>query len=163
MEATKRTPETIVSHIRSDCEFQARQRGASIEVLEDLTQEMILRFYSHPNKLELPRRYWGSAIANWLTDHYRTRMNGEIPSEPSICVEVAEYQEPSFSSAEILVQAEDMLSSLREDHREAIEALLEGGSMKAGAEILGLSIPAFKCRVHKGRAKALELFDPSFA
>lgn len=120
---------------------------------DDLLQETFARVHAGLPDLRRADRLapWVFAIARRvLVDHRRRRADAALPPE-----DVAEEGgEEGNLNAEVRAWLPAFLSQLPAEQREAVElAEVEGLSRRAIAERLGLSLPAAKARVQRGRAR----------
>ena len=139
--------------LRADLERFFRSRVRDPAAADDLLQETFARVHAGLADLRRADRLapWVFAIARRaLVDHRRRRADAALAPE-----DVAQAgAEDGNLNAEVLAWLPGFLAQLPAEQREALElAELEGLSARAIAARLGLSLPAAKARVQRGRAR----------
>lgn len=142
--------------------YVARRVAASY--VDDLVAEVLLRMadqnsgFSRANK---PTAWMYRVAANLISDHYRRRNVEQrifFGSESGQAEDrVGDDEEPS-AEKELALCLLPLINKLPELYREAIQMVdIEGQSQVKAAQTLGLSTPAMKSRVQRGRQKLKQL------
>ncbi len=136
-----------------------RRRVDDPSAREDLVQEVFLRVHGRREQLEDGERLAGwvrRITANVVTDHYRKqRRAGALP-------EVLPADEPEVDDGRELlgVWLAANVSALAPHHREVLELTeLQGLTQREAAARLGLTLPAVKARVRRGRAELMQRLE----
>ncbi len=146
--------EQIWQSLGNDLRSFFRRRLSDAALAEDLAQESLLRVYQGLPALrdETRLRPWVFRIArNVLTDHYRSRRPGTeaVPEELP-----AAGPEPENLDGEVGGWLQWMIGLLPEDYREAVRLTeVDGLTAPEIAGRMGISLPAAKSRVQRGREK----------
>lgn len=134
-----------------------RRRVDDPAARDDLVQEVFLRVHDRRDQLHDDERLaaWVRRIAaNVVSDHYRRgRPTQALPEAlPSPPPEEDERGDRALLAAWLAASVQ----SLPEHHREVLELTeLQGLTQRVVAERLGLSLPAVKARVRRGRAELM--------
>ncbi len=137
-----------------------RRRVSDLETVEDLTQETLLKAFRGRATLREQTRLegWVYGIARrTLIDHYRRR--------PAVTVNGAELSHPQVSEcgdvrAVLVSSARCYLETLPRTYRDAVHlAEYEGLPHGEVAARLGLSLPAAKSRVRRGKIMVRNLME----
>lgn len=132
---------------------------------DDVLQEIFLRVQRGLATIRDDERFgaWVYQIArSAIADQRRTRarhpLAGEDPPEE---VAPAGDEEEGGSAKDVLARAVvPFVAMLPSPYRQAITLTeLEGLSQKEAADMLGISLPAMKSRVQRGRARLRQLLD----
>ncbi len=145
------------SRLVEDVRRFVRRRVEDPSTQDDLVQEVLLRVYGRADQLRDDERIagWVRRIAfNVVTDHYRRRPPAD-PLPPEMVAPPPEEDQSSRAMLAAWVAA--TVSLLPEHHREVLTLTeLQGLTQREAAARLGLSVPAVKARVRRGRAALLE-------
>ncbi len=134
-----------------------RERVARPDDAEDVLQEVMVRLLRHRARLGQVESLggWVWAIArSALADHHRAggRTRTELIDVPDVR-DASWDQQPEDVRAQLAGCVAPMLDTLSPSLRQAIELVeIDGMSQVAAADVLGLSVPAMKSRVQRGRA-----------
>ena len=135
-----------------------RRRARDEHELDDLVQEAFLRVQAGLSGLRDAERLeaWAGRIArNALIDTRRARQDpaaGAAELDPE-AAPASRDEEPGLS-AELAQWLAREVEGLAPVHRTILRRVeLEGASVRAAAEELGLSLPAAKARLRRGRAE----------
>jgi RNA polymerase sigma-70 factor, ECF subfamily len=143
--------------------FIARRVGDR-DAAEDLVQEVLARIHSRIGTLDDARRFdgWAYQITrNVITDYFRSRGRTELPADPhrllassdSWVTGPAEPHTAQFR-AELSLCLAPMIDRLPPAYRDAVLLTeFDGLAQREAARRLGLSLPAMKARVRRGRAQ----------
>jgi len=133
---------------------------------DDILQEVFLRVHRSAENLKDPERLisWMYQITrNVIIDYYRSAKRRELPVGLLAELEEGNPQqtEPkSTAAAELSGCLRPMLSHLSTEYQEAIRLVeLEGVTQKEAADRLGVSLPAMKSRVQRGRQQLRKMLD----
>jgi len=142
--------------------FVAR-RVAAAEV-DDVLQDVFVRAQRGIGALKDEDSFtsWLFKIARTsVADHARMRARHPLPSAEPGDELVAETVEDDREASRALSACVSMfVAQLASPYREAVTLVeLQDLGMREAAEIAGVSIPAMKSRVQRGRAQLRELFD----
>jgi len=152
-------PSLELSRLVDDVRRMVQRRVEDPSIQDDLVQEVLLRVHSRADQLRDDERVagWVRRIAfNVVTDHYRRRP----PAEPLPPVMVAPEPEEDDGRALLAAWVAATVSRLPEHHREVLTLTeLQGLTQRETAARLGLSVPAVKARVRRGRAALLERLE----
>lgn len=139
-----------------DVRRYVRRRVDDPAVRDDLVQEVFLRVHARRDQLEDDERLAGwirRIAANVVSDHYRRRRPAEslpesLPAPPAPDDEADRTLLAAWLAATV--------RALPAHHREVLELTeLRGLTQREAAERLGLSLPAVKARVRRGRAELM--------
>lgn len=137
-----------------DVRRYVRRRVDDPVVQDDLVQEVFLRVHDRHEQLRDDERLgaWIRRIAaNVVTDHHRRRRPDEALPEVLPTPPVAEDEGERALLGTWLALT---ISSLDEPHRDVLTLTeLQGLTQREAAARLGLSLPAVKSRVLRGRAE----------
>jgi RNA polymerase sigma-70 factor (ECF subfamily) len=155
------TSEQLWLAMRDELAGFFRRRVAEEHAVEDLISETFLRVHAGLNSVQDEDRVsaWVYRVArNVLGDHRRSART-EVIEAPERVDESS--QDPENFNAEVNSWLEGYLNAqLSAEHREAVElADVQGLSQPEIAARLGLSLPALKSRVQRGRHRLRELVD----
>ena len=161
MEGTKPTTDAVWSQLSGDLRRFIRRRVPDDHVADDLHQETFLRIHRSIGSLGEADRLaaWVYRIArNVVHDHYRRGSGDAALSEHEPA------DEPEDPIAELRSRAggwlHEMVENLPDGYREAVRlAELEGRTAQEVADRLGLSLPAAKSRIRRGRLLLRERLD----
>ncbi len=146
--------EEIWEDFHSELKRFIEKRIADTSVVEDILQEVFLKIHSRITTLkeETRLRSWIYQITrNTIIDHYRKRkepveLRDVLPDQletPSEATNVIEQITPCIHS---------LIKSLPDHYREAVVLTeFQHLTRKEMGEMLGLSLPAVKARVRRGR------------
>ena len=137
-------------------------------VADDLTQEILLRLYTHMGRLREQERLdaWAYQVArNVIADYWRDRATRrEVPFDPALGDQLPSRPELEGDDQADQLRSEvasclpPMVARLAEPYREAIRLTDLGSRTQADAAAgLGLSVPGMKARVQRARAQLREL------
>jgi RNA polymerase sigma-70 factor (ECF subfamily) len=137
-------------------------------VVDDLTQEILLRLYTHIGRLREQERLdaWAYQVArNVIADHWRDRAaSREHPFDDRLhdkLASVAELEPDDQADqlrSEIASCLAPMVDRLPAAYRDAVRLTDLGPLTQAEAAAeLGLSVPGMKARVQRGRAQLQEM------
>ncbi|MCX4241810.1 sigma-70 family RNA polymerase sigma factor [Paraliomyxa miuraensis] len=143
-----------LAHIVDDVRRFVRRRVDDPVAQEDLVQEVFLRVHDRRDQLRDDERLAGwirRIAANVVTDHYRRRP----PAEPLPELLPAPPDEDDESARTLLASWLALtVSTLEEPYRDVLTLTeLQGLTQREAAARLGLSLPAVKSRVLRGRAE----------
>jgi RNA polymerase sigma-70 factor (ECF subfamily) len=144
------------------------RRVSDRTVVDDLTQEIVLRLYRHLGRLREQERLdaWAYQVArNVIADYWRDRaasrerpFNDELHDKLASVAELEADDQADQLRSEIAACLAPMVDRLPAAYRDAVR-LTDLGSLtqaEAAAE-LGLSVPGMKARVQRGRAQLQEM------
>jgi RNA polymerase sigma-70 factor, ECF subfamily len=137
-------------------------------VVDDLTQDILLRLYTHMGRLREQERLdaWAYQVArNAIADYWRDRAaRRELPFDQNLSAQFASLPELEGDETAAQLRSEmatclaPMIERLAEPYREAIRLTdLGDRTQTEAAAMLGLSVPGMKARVQRGRAQLREL------
>jgi RNA polymerase sigma-70 factor (ECF subfamily) len=143
--------------------FEARlrayvRRRVDPTAVDDVFGDILLRLVQHRAQLETavnPSAWLVRVAANAITDHYRRR-SAQQKAMAQLEAEDEHGREsaPEEAAAELAQCLLPLIRSLPEPYGEALRLTdIEGLGQSAAARQLGLSTPAMKSRVQRGRAK----------
>ncbi|MCA9650117.1 MAG: sigma-70 family RNA polymerase sigma factor [Myxococcales bacterium] len=139
-----------------DVRRYVRRRVDDPAVRDDLVQEVFLRVQGRREQLRDDERLAGwirRIAANVVSDHYRRRRPAEALPDAIAAPEPAEDDGDRSLLAAWLAAT---VRALPEPHREVLELTeLQDLTQREAAERLGLSLPAIKSRVRRGRAELM--------
>lgn len=151
-------PATFVRFI-DDVRRYVRRRVDDPSVQDDLVQEVFLRVHDRREQLRDDERLAGwvrRIAANVVTDHYRRRPAAEALPEGLAAPPPEDPDERALLAAWVA----HTVSSLDAPYREVLTLTeLEGLTQREAAARLGLSLPAVKARVLRGRAELLRRLE----
>jgi RNA polymerase sigma-70 factor (ECF subfamily) len=171
-EGTRASDEAIVSRVRAgDREAyrilvgryqaslfrHARYMTGNVDEAADLVQTAFVRAYAQISRCRDPRRFgaWVFRIlANACKDHLKNRRRRDITldAEPPPAIRARSDPELDMERAEVSRLLETALATLPEIQREAfLLKHVEGLSYEEISEMLDVSVPALKMRVHRAR------------
>ena len=144
--------ESVWRELQADLARFIGRRVSDAHLAEDLLQEVFVRIHTHLGSLGDAERLpaWVYRIArNVIHDHYRRPASATSPLAEDVPCEPEVGEDPRFG----LTWLRSMVDRLPETYREAVRlSELEGLSHAEVAERLGVSLPAAKSRVQRGRA-----------
>lgn len=164
---TSAAAETMWSELHERLRAFVARRVSDQAVVDDLAQEILVRLYTHIERLRDQERLdaWAYQVArNVITDHWRERADRrEQPFDPELHDRFLSLPEPDDEHAErlrgeIASCLAPMVQRLAAPYREAIRLTELGDHTQAQAAVmLGLSVPGMKARVQRGRAQLRQL------
>ncbi|MEM7153482.1 MAG: sigma-70 family RNA polymerase sigma factor [Myxococcota bacterium] len=130
---------------------------------DDLVQEVFLRVHDRRDQVQDDERLAGwirRIAANVVHDHYRRARNTEeLPAELHAPTDPADEPE-ALDRALIASWLAATVGQLEPQHREVLTLTeLQGLTQREAAARLGLSLPAVKARVRRGRAALLQRLE----
>ena len=139
-------------------------RRVALSYVDDLVGEVLLRMADQDSGFSTapkPMAWMYRVASNLISDHYRRRnveqrifANGE---NAKIADNISDERDPS-PEKELALCLLPLINKLPELYREAIQLVdIEGLSQVDAAQRLGLSTPAIKSRVRRGRQKLKQL------
>jgi len=146
----------------SDVRRYVRRRVDDPSVQDDLVQEVFVRVLDRLEQLRDDERFAGwirRITANVVADHYRGRPSTEaLPPELAAPEFGAEDDDRERALLASWVAA--TVATLEPQHREVLTLTELGGlTQREAAARLGLSLPAVKARVRRGRIALLERLE----
>ncbi|MEX1366823.1 MAG: sigma-70 family RNA polymerase sigma factor [Nannocystaceae bacterium] len=156
-------PDAIASLVE-DVRRLVRRRVDDPAVRDDLVQEVLLRVHDRRDQLLDDERLAGwvrRIAANVISDHYRRgrRRDPEALPEELAAPRPDSADDPT-DRALLAAWLGVTVRALPEHHREVLELTeLQGLTQREAAELLGLSLPAVKARVRRGRAELLRRLE----
>ncbi len=142
-----------------DVRRYVRRRVDDPSVQDDLVQEVFLRVHDRREQLRDDERLAGwirRVAANVVVDHYRRRPAAEALPEDL----TAPTSEDRDERASLASWVASTVSSLDPPYRDVLTLTeLEGLTQREAAARLGLSLPAVKARVLRGRAELLRRLE----
>lgn len=141
---------------------------------DDWASEGILRFLTKCRETDprVMKSFLGKVIHNLMIDEFRTaRYQDEIRSvKGQQCHEVTVDQRNHTERASLAlrhiqderadsIDAERVLDTLGPDYAAVIRVASQGYTADEGAEMLGVTRPAFKSKLYRGQKKARKLCD----
>ncbi len=155
------TSEDLWLSMREELSSFFRRRVGDVHTVEDLVNETFLRVHAGLGSVNDEDRLgaWVYRIARNVLGDHRRRAKGAELEQPERIAETAPPEE-NFN-AEVNSWLEGYLNSqLSAEHRQVVEmADVQGLSQPEIARQLGLSLPAAKSRVQRGRERLRELVD----
>jgi RNA polymerase sigma-70 factor (ECF subfamily) len=142
-----------------------RSRVGTEADTDDILQEVLLRMHRGLASLsdEGKLNAWMYAIARTaIIDHQRSRARHPLPADGSTFeAQVDPMDEEDDEAMQSLVRVVGLfVAMLPSPYREALTLTeIEGRSQKEAAEMLGITVPALKSRLHRGRAKLRDALD----
>lgn len=132
--------------------------------VDDVMQEVFLRLQRGLAGLEDEQRFgpWVYRVArSAIVDHHRARARHPLVAGE---VELPDEEEPGDDEGSpeqlLALYVAPFVAMLPSPYREALTLTeLEGLTQKQAAEMLGVSLPAMKSRVQRGRERLRALFD----
>jgi len=139
-----------------------RRRLSDTALADDLAQETLLRIYRGLPSLkdESRLRPWVFRVArNVLNDHFRRPVPPEQPLDGDLAETVSGEDDENINlDGTVGGWLFWMIGQLPEDYREAVRlAEAEGLTAQEVADRLGISLPAAKSRILRGREKLKEI------
>ncbi|MCL4253604.1 MAG: RNA polymerase sigma factor SigZ [Anaerolineae bacterium] len=139
-------------------QFIMKRVGDSF-VAEDITQDVLLRVYTHLDSLSSHEKFlpWLYRIArNAIADYYRrSHHESELPETLASAIAIEDEESAYTQLAPCLLA---LIQRLPSPYRMAIHySELENLSQKGLAEKIGISLPGAKSRVQRGRKILKEL------
>jgi len=139
-------------------------RRVSARYVDDLAGEVLLRMADQNSGFSTaakPMAWMYRVASNLISDHYRRRSVEEriFASGESVQINdgVCDDEEPS-AEKELALCLLPLINKLPDLYREAVQLVdIEGESQVNAARRLGLSTPAMKSRVQRGRQKLKQL------
>lgn len=127
------------------------------DVASDLVQSAFVKAYSQIGRLRDPSNFGGwvyrmavNGCKDWLKN--KRRKDVRLDDGPPLAVPQTATPEADLERAELRRALEDALGRLGEEQREAfVLKHVEGRSYEEIAELLEVSVPALKMRVHRAR------------
>lgn len=140
--------------------YLARRVAPSCDV-DDVLQEVFVRIHRGLGELRDGQSFGGWAYriaARAVVDHLRTRARHPLAGEEP--VEAPQPEEGEDLAAELTGCIALFVARLPSPYREAITLTeLEGMTQKEAADVLGISLPAIKSRVLRGRTRIRAMFE----
>ena len=142
--------------------FIAR-RVESVEVADDLTQDVLLRLLiSDAGQHEKPTTWLYRVARNVIIDHYRARASrsrraseAAVPNDPG---EDPFAEDPGAAERELAPCLRSLVDQLEEPYRSAVQAAdLDGHTQTEAAHAASLSVSGMKSRVQRGRRQLRDL------
>jgi len=136
--------------------YALRMTGQA-DVAADLVQAALVKAYANLSRCRDPDRFgaWLFRIAaNGCKDYLKNRRRRDVSLDVRDAVTMAAADNPGMDleRSELKVLLADALERLPDQQREAfVLKHVEGRSYEEIAEILGVSVPALKMRVHRAR------------
>jgi RNA polymerase sigma-70 factor (ECF subfamily) len=132
--------------------------------IEDVLQDVFVRIQRGLSGLRDDERFtaWLFQIArNSVVEHHRTRARHPLPVVPTDDDLPAEPGDDDRDASRSLSACVSLfVARLPSPYREAVTLVeLEGLTAREAAEMAGVSLPAMKSRVQRGRAQLRQLFD----
>ncbi len=132
--------------------------------VEDVMQEVFLRMQRGLLGLSDEQRFgaWVYRVArSAIVDHHRARARHPLlPGEGELPDEAAPGDDEDSAEQLLALYVAPFVAMLPSPYREALTLTeLEGLTQKQAAEMLGISLPAMKSRVQRGRERLRALFD----
>ena len=159
--ASSTTPDLSVAweQVRAELRALIGRRVSDPEAVEDLVQEVLLRFSSAANGDEQIRNvpgWLGRVARNAIIDYYRTRRRLDPIEEAAQVADPTAWSftdEPDDQAARELARClRPLLERLPAASREALVLTdLDGLTQAAAADALGLSFSGMKSRVQRAR------------
>jgi RNA polymerase sigma-70 factor (ECF subfamily) len=144
--------------------FVRSRVGADADA-DDVLQEVLMRMHRGLGGLKDSQKLdaWMYAIARTaIVDHQRSRARHPLaPRGDTFEAEVDPFEEEADEAMQSLVRVVGLfVSMLPSPYREALTLTeLEGRSQKEAAEMLGITVPALKSRLHRGRKRLRDALD----
>ena len=139
-----------------------RSKVSDRQLTDDLVQEIFIKIHDHMDKLNDTDRIdgWIFRISkNKVIDYYRTQRDFQQISKWDNIPNPAVSESNDKLMHELANDTRQFIRQLPDTYRRVIELTeLEGKTNKEAAELLGLSLPAVKSRVLRGRKKLKEMF-----
>ncbi|HMS15515.1 MAG TPA: RNA polymerase sigma factor SigZ [Planctomycetota bacterium] len=137
-----------------------RRRVPQESDTEDLLQEVFMRMYRDIETLSTKAHapaWLFRVAANAIADHYRDQAQRTVILDQDD-IGPAQPETGAAARAEIARCLEPLLARIPEPYQEAVRRVdYQGQSQVDAATELGISIPAMKSRVQRGRAKLMKL------
>lgn len=150
------TTDSIWSQLSSDLRRFIRRRVSDDHIADDLLQETFVRIHRNVPTLQEAERLaaWVHQIArNVVHDHYRKISNSTVSLPDNV------PDEPQIGRGGI-PWLNEMIQSLPSGYRKAVQlAEVEELKQQAVADQLGLSLPAAKSRIQRGRAMLKDILE----
>jgi RNA polymerase sigma-70 factor (ECF subfamily) len=132
--------------------------------VDDVMQDVFIRMQRGLPALRDDERFtsWLFQIArNSVADHLRTRARHPVTHDDAPEQELEATTDDDREAARTLAGCISMfVAQLASPYREAITLVeLEGLTIRAAADLVGLSVSGMKSRVQRGRAQLRELFE----
>lgn len=142
--------------------FIARRVATPADV-DDVLQDVFLRMQRSLGQLRDNERFgpWVFRVArSAVIDHRRTSSRHSPAEHPALDEASPTPDEENAVEQELATYVAPFVALLPSPYREALTLTeLEGLHQREAAEMLGVSLPAMKSRVQRGRAHLRELFD----
>lgn len=148
--------------------FNQRIRGyvkskvSDRQLAEDLVQEIFIKVHDHIDNVNETDRIdgWIFRIAkNKVIDHYRTQRTFHSISEWENVPQYATADSNDALLQELEKDTREFIKELPDKYRKVLQLTeLEDKTYQEAADLLGLSLPAVKSRVLRGRKQLKEMF-----
>lgn len=139
--------------------FVAR-RVTATEV-DDVLQDVLLRMHRSLDDLADEQRFTGwmyQVARSAIAEHARTRARHPIAEPPDLAAEDSDDDRVAATALAACLTV--FVARLPSPHREAVTLVeLEGRTIRAAAELAGISVSAMKSRVQRGRAQLREMLE----
>lgn len=159
---TQPTTDAIWSQLSSDLRRFIRRRVSDDHLTDDLLQETFVRVHRNLGTLQEANRLaaWVYQIArNVVNDHYRKGIHSTVTMPDTEPQDNHDQHTSQTGCGENLWMAE-MIRTLPDGYREAMQwAEIEDLSQQEVADRLGLSLPAAKSRIQRGRAMLKQVLE----
>lgn len=135
----------------------ALRMTGSPDVAADLTQAALVKAYTHLRRCRDPERFGAwlfRILANGCKDYLKSRRRQDVSLDEGLPLRAGAGADPlaNLERAELARLLERALGRLPEPQREAfLLKHVEGRSYEEIAELVGVSVPALKMRVHRAR------------
>lgn len=139
------------------------KRVPSLTDAEDVSQDVMLKMHRalpSLNDSELVSAWMYKIARRSIADFWRDKARHPISQAEATIEEPEEVEEENNASKEMATYLEFFVSVLEEPYREAIRLTeLQGMTHKQAADHVGVSLPAMKSRVARGRKKLRQLIE----
>jgi RNA polymerase sigma-70 factor (ECF subfamily) len=144
--------------------FVARRVSGASDV-DDVVQDVFLRMHKSVGALRDEERFgpWVYRVArSAIAEHRRARARHPVAegAAPEEAIAPPDEPEDGAVAREVATYVAPFITLLPSPYREALTLTeLEGLTQKEAARMLGVSVPAMKSRVQRGRERLRELFE----
>ncbi|WP_421840090.1 sigma-70 family RNA polymerase sigma factor [Mycobacterium sp.] len=139
-----------------------RKRSRSDADTDDITQDVLLRFYENSEHVDNPIQWMYAVARNAAIDYYRRSHHREIPAGTEAMIELpAEYDPTDNTTAEDLAAClAPLLDTLPAVDKQTLTlTYLQGQTQRQVAQELGISVSGMKSRVQRSRQKLLNAIN----